>query len=116
MYSTSGMLRTIELILGLPPMSQYDAAALPMYECFSSSPDPVPFTLIPAMVDINERNIADNESARRSAKFNLVKEDAVPDKDMNEVIWKAVKGETAVMPASKRSAFVILEKKKSRLL
>jgi hypothetical protein len=114
MYSTSGMLRTIELILGLPPMSQYDAAALPMYECFSSTPDLAPFTLIPARVDINERNVANNESARRSAKFNLSKEDAVPDKEMNEVIWKAVKGETAIMPAPKRSAFVLLEKKKDR--
>jgi YVTN family beta-propeller protein len=112
MYSTSGLLRTIELILGLPPMSQYDAGATPMYKCFTAQPDMSPYTLIPAMVDINERNVADNESARRSAKFNLAKEDAVPDKDMNEVIWKAVKGETAVMPAPKRSAFVIPEKKK----
>ena len=114
MYSTSGMLRTIELILGLPPMSQYDAAALPMYECFTAQPDLASYTLIPAMVDINERNVANNESSRRSAKFDLTKEDAVPDKEMNEVIWKAVKGETAVMPAPKHSAFVILEKKKDR--
>jgi YVTN family beta-propeller protein len=112
MYSTSGLLRTIELILGLPPMSQYDAAALPMYECFSSTPDLTPYTLLPARVDIDERNVADNESARRSAQFNLAKEDAVPDMDMNEVIWKSVKGESSVMPAPKRSAFVILEEKK----
>jgi hypothetical protein len=39
MYSTSGVLRTIELILGMPPMSQYDAAATPLYECFTSTPD-----------------------------------------------------------------------------
>jgi len=112
MYSTTGMERTIELILGMPPMSQYDAAALPMFGCFTSTPDLAPYTLIPAKVDINERNIADNESSRRSAKFDLAKEDAVPDKDMNEVIWKAVKGENSVMPAPKRSAFVILQEKK----
>jgi YVTN family beta-propeller protein len=114
MYSTSGMLRTIELILGLPPMSQYDAAALPMFECFTPKPDLTPYTVIPARVDINERNVAVNESSRRSAKFDLAKEDAVPDKEMNEVIWKAVKGENAVMPAPKHSAFVILQKKKDR--
>jgi hypothetical protein len=112
MYSTSGMLRTIELILGLPPMSQYDAAALPMYECFGAQPDLTSYTVIPAKVDINERNVADNESARRSAKFDLAKEDAVPDKEMNEVIWKAIKGEASVMPVPKRSAFVILQPKK----
>ena len=112
MYSTSGVLRTIELILGMPPMSQYDAAAMPLYECFTSKPDNATYASIPAKVDINERNVANNESSRRSAKFDLAKEDAVPDKEMNEVIWKAVKGENSVMPAPKRSAFVLLEKKK----
>ncbi len=77
-----------------------------------SKPDLTAYTLIPALVDINERNVANNESARRSAKFDLAKEDAVPDKDMNEVIWKAVKGESSVMPVPRRSAFVILEAKK----
>ena len=112
MYSTSGVLRTIELILGMPPMSQYDAAAMPLYDCFTSTPDNTAYAAIAAKVDINERNVADNESSRRSAKFDLAKEDAVSDKEMNEVIWKAVKGEGAVMPAPKRSAFVIVEKKK----
>jgi hypothetical protein len=96
----------------MPPMSQYDAAATPLYGCFTSTPDNTAYAAIPAKVNINERNVADNESSRRSAKFDLVKEDAVPDKEMNEVIWKAVKGESAVMPAPKRSAFVLLEKKK----
>ncbi len=112
MYSTSGVLRTIELILGLPPMSQYDAAALPMYDCFTSQPDFSPYTAKPAQVDLEQRNVADNASSRRSQFFNLAKEDKVPDLDMNQVIWKYVKGENSEMPAPKRSAFVILEKKK----
>ncbi|MEP6610630.1 MAG: alkaline phosphatase family protein [Mucilaginibacter sp.] len=112
MYSTSGVLRTIELILGLPPMSQYDAAALPMYECFTSKPDFTPYVVKPAQVNLEQRNVADNKSSLRSEHFNFAKEDAIPDLDLNEVIWKYVKGEDAVMPAPKRSAFVILEKKK----
>ncbi len=51
MYSTSGVLRTIELILGMPPMSQYDAAALPLYECFTSTPDNTAYLTIAARVD-----------------------------------------------------------------
>ena len=47
MYSTSGVLRTIELILGLPPMSQYDAAAVPLYDCFNDKPDLTQFTAVP---------------------------------------------------------------------
>ncbi|MBB6107349.1 bifunctional YncE family protein/alkaline phosphatase family protein [Mucilaginibacter lappiensis] len=112
MYSTSGVLRTIELILGLPPMSQYDAAAMPLYECFMSKPDTSPYVAKAAQVDIEQRNVAVNESSKRSQLFNFAKEDAVPDLDLNEVIWKSVKGEGSVMPAPKRSAFVILEKKK----
>jgi YVTN family beta-propeller protein len=112
MYSTSGVLRTIELILGLPPMSQYDAAAKPLYDCFTSKPDLTPYIAKPAQVDLEQRNIADNESSRRSQFFNLAKEDKVPDLELNEVIWKYVKGENSIMPAPKRSAFVILEKKK----
>jgi len=111
MYSTSGVLRTIELILGLPPMSQYDAAALPMYDCFGSTADLSPYLAKPAQVDLEKRNLADNESSRRSQLFNFAKEDKVPDLELNDVIWKYVKGENAVMPAPKRSAFVLPVKK-----
>ena len=114
MYSTSGVLRTIELILGLPPMSQYDAAALPLYDCFSNTPNMALYTVKPAEVDLQKRNVAVNESSRRSDKFNLAKEDKVPDLELNDVIWKSVKGENAVLPAPKRSAFVILEQKKKQ--
>jgi YVTN family beta-propeller protein len=112
MYTTSGALRTIELILNLPPMSQYDAAAIPLFECFNDRPDLSPYKAIPAQVNLEQRNVADNQSSKRSQNFNLAKEDAVPDLDLNEVIWKYVKGENAVLPAPKRSAFVILENKK----
>ncbi len=114
MYSTSGFLRTMELILGLPPMSQYDAAAIPLYECFTSKADITPYKVKPAQVDLTKRNVAVNESSKRSERFNFAKEDAAPDLDLNEVVWKSVKGETAIMPAPKRSAFVILEKKKKK--
>jgi YVTN family beta-propeller protein len=106
MYSTSSMLRTIELILGLPPMSQYDAAAEPMWRCFSSTPDLTPFSSVPALVDLNEKNTKHTASAKLSATFDFSKEDRIPDLVFSEVIWKAVKGEESVMPAPRRSAFV----------
>jgi YVTN family beta-propeller protein len=112
MYSTSGVVRTIELILGLPPMSQYDAAALPLYECFTNKAELTSYVCKPAQVNLEQRNVARNKSSIRSEQFNFNKEDAAPDLDLNEVIWKSVKGEDSVMPAPKRSAFVILEKKK----
>ncbi|HXH99287.1 MAG TPA: bifunctional YncE family protein/alkaline phosphatase family protein [Sphingobacteriaceae bacterium] len=111
-YSTSGMLRTMELILGLPPMSQYDAAAVPMSDCFISTPDFKPYKARPANVDLEERNVAWNKSAERSEQWNFAREDAAPDADLNEVVWKSVKGEDSIMPPPRRSGFVILEQKK----
>jgi phospholipase C len=112
MYSTSGILRTMELILGLPPMSQYDAAAVPLFGCFTNQPDLTPYIAKQPGVSLEERNTAANNSSRRSERFNLTKEDAVPDLDLNEVVWKSVKGEQAVMPAPRRSAFVKMEERR----
>ena len=106
MYSTSSMLRTIELILGLPPMSQYDAAAEPMWRCFSSQFNGELFLAVPPLVDLNEKNIKNTPSARLSETFDFSKEDAIPDLVFSEVIWKAVKGEGSKMPAPRRSAFL----------
>ena len=112
MYSTSSMLRTMELILGLPPMSQYDASATPMWRAFTEKPDFTPFTAISAKIDINERNVADNELSRQSSYFNFAQLDAVPERPFNEVLWKAIKGLDSEMPAPRRAAFVRLGEKK----
>jgi hypothetical protein len=112
MYSTSGALRTMELILSLPPMSQYDASAKPLYDCFTDKPNFKPYQYIKSNIDLNEKNVAVNGSATKSASFNLAKEDAIPDLELNEVIWKSIKGENSIMPAPRRSAFVVTEKKK----
>ncbi len=108
MYSTSSMLRTMELILGLPPMSQYDAAAEPMWRCFTPTPNITPFIALPSNVDLNEKNTKTNASAKLSETFDFSKEDNIPDLVFSEVIWKAVKGEDSIMPAPRRSAFVKL--------
>jgi hypothetical protein len=105
-YTTSGILRTMELILGLAPMSQYDAAATPLWRCFTATPDLTPYTTLPAQVDITEKNLAWNELSKRSAGFDLSKEDRVPDMEFSEVIWKGVKGLQSTMPAPKRAAFI----------
>ena len=106
MYSTSGMLRTLELILGLPPMSQYDAAATPLWACFTPTPDARPYAALPARVDLDAKNTAYNRPARAAERFNLAREDAAPDLLFNQNIWQAVRGENSVMPAPRRSAFV----------
>jgi YVTN family beta-propeller protein len=110
MYSTSSMLRTIELILGLPPMTQYDAAATPMWRCFSKTPDIALFNSVPANVNLNDVNEKVSAWSKLSETFDFTKEDRIPDLIFSEVIWKAVKGEHSVMPAPRRSAFVKIMK------
>lgn len=110
MYSTTSMVRTIELILGLPPMSQFDAAAMPMWRSFAAAPDITPFKARPLTVDLNLKNIAVNEWQMRSEKFDLTKEDAVPDLEFNMVLWHGVKGDVP-FPAPRRAAFVKLNEK-----
>lgn len=106
MYTTSGMLRTMELILGIPPMSQYDAAAMPMFNSFTNKADLKPFKSLPARVNLEERNAPNAPGAQRSAQLDFSKEDAAPDIEFNEIIWKSVHGANAQMPAPVRSAFV----------
>ena len=107
LYSTSSMLRTMELILGLEPMSQFDAAARPMFKSFTSTPDFSPFVHRPAQVDVNARNTRSAPLADVSARLDLEVEDRADDLLFNEIIWKAVKGKDAIMPPPVRAAFVI---------
>src|SRR5262249_45140195 len=106
MYSTSSMLRTMELILGLKPMSQFDAAARPMYASFQTKPDPRPYQHVVPDTDLNATNLAGAWGAKLSEQFDLTKEDAADDLLFNEVIWRSVKGAASPMPAPVRAAFV----------
>jgi YVTN family beta-propeller protein len=99
LYTTSSMLRTIELLLGLPPMSQYDAAANPMYASFGDQPDPTPFTHVKPQVDVMEKNTMRAYGARRSMKMDFNDVDEAPMAELNEILWKSIKGADSAVPA-----------------
>ncbi len=105
-YSTASMLRTMELILGLQPMSQFDAAARPMFASFTMKPNIAPYKCKPAQVDLNRKNPDHAWGARLSLAMNLEVEDAADDILLNEIIWKSVRGAHSEMPAPVRAAFV----------
>jgi len=106
LYTTSGMLRTIELILGLPPMSQYDAAATPTYAAFQNEPSLAPYSTREARVPLDEKNTADSWGAAASVAMNLEEADMAPELPLNEILWKAVRGADSPMPPPVRAAFV----------
>jgi len=92
LYTGSSMLRTMELILGLPPMSQYDAAALPMADAFTPAPTLTPYAADTAEYDITTKNKEGDYGQNMMEHMNLTKEDAVPDVLFNEIIWRSIKG------------------------
>ncbi len=112
MYSTASMLRTMELILGLKPMSQFDAAARPMYHSFQAKADLTPYEHVVPDVDREEKNRAAAWGAELSEKLDLSREDAADDLLFNEIIWRSVKGPKSPMPAPVRAAFVFPHTKK----
>lgn len=104
MYTTTSILRTIELILGLPPMSQYDASAEPLWRCFGTAASSTGFRALVPETDRSARNTAMNHWQRRSEQFNFKKEDSAPDDEFNRVLWWAVKGDRPY-PAPRYAAF-----------
>jgi hypothetical protein len=105
-YTTASVLRTIELILGMPPMTQYDAPAVPLWRCFNKTADHPAFITRPAIYDLNDKNTAENRWQKMSERFDFTAEDKVNDAEFNEVIWKAVKGVDSPLPPSVRAAFL----------
>jgi hypothetical protein len=108
MYSTSGMLRTMELILGVEPMTQFDAAALPMYHSFQATADLRPFTALEPRVDIHATNQALAWGADMSEKMDFSIPDAADDLLLNDIVWRSVRGADSPMPPPVRAAFVFV--------
>jgi DNA-binding beta-propeller fold protein YncE len=108
LYTTCSVLRTIELILGLEPMSQFDAAATPMYRCFNDVPNLAPYLAKPAQIDIDALNADDAYGAAESLEMNLLTTDDVADDiRLNEIVWKSVRGADSPMPSPVRAAFFL---------
>jgi hypothetical protein len=97
-YTTSSMLRTIELLLGLPPMSQFDAAANPMYASFTVDQNLAPFIKLEPNIDLNEVNLATAWGAEESMKMDFSDFDLAPMSVLNEIIWKNARGPDSEMP------------------
>jgi hypothetical protein len=87
-------------------MSQYDAAAEPMWRCFDKTASHPPFNALPNLVDLNLKNTTESKFSRLSESFNFKKEDRIPDDQFNKVIWAAIKGLDSPCPAPIHAAFL----------
>src|SRR5207253_4222906 len=98
-YTTTSMVRTMELILGLPPMTQYDAGATPMFACFQRQPEMVAYHPLTPMTDVNAKNTRSSPGAKESARMNFEEVDEAPEDDLNRILWLAIKGPDVPYPA-----------------
>ena len=103
MYSQVSMVRTIELLLGLPPLTQYDAAAMPMFNTFSKSAKLVPYALVPAEIDLDARNTARSAGAKQSMTMDFKEYDKAPADELNRILWAEAKGVNTPYPGVRRT-------------
>ena len=104
LYTTVSLIRTMELILGLSPLSQYDAAARPMFNSFTNQADTAAYKHEPAQIDLNATNTKLAYGADRSNKMDFSEYDKIDDFELNEILWYAVMGENAPEPPAVRRA------------
>jgi YVTN family beta-propeller protein len=105
LYSTTNLVRTIEELLGLPPMNQFDRAALPMAAAFSNHPNTAPFEVVPNTIPLDEMNAPvaslhglDRRLALASMSMDFSAPDTAPGDLLNRVIWHSVKGSGTAYP------------------
>jgi YVTN family beta-propeller protein len=98
-YSTASALRTMELILGVGPMTQFDAVATPMTTAFTSNPDFLPFDALPPQVSLWATNQATAPMADWSTRADFSHPDLMSPQLENEAIWKSVRGTSSGMPS-----------------
>jgi hypothetical protein len=99
LYTTASMIRTMELILGLPPMTQYDAGATPMFRCFTNDLNVSPYNVRQPKVDLLAKNTAASPGAKASAMMDFDEYDEAPEDALNRILWAEAKGLDAPYPA-----------------
>lgn len=98
LYTTASMIRTMELILGLPPLTQYDAGATPMFNCFTNVPVATPFKPLTPQVNLHAKNTKKSPGAKQSARMNFRDYDCAPEDELNRILWADAKGPDAPYP------------------
>ena len=101
------MLRTMEFLLGLRPMTHFDAGARPMTAAFQSQPNPAPYTAEKPRISLDEKNpaagVPPGPAAARAVHMNFEEADENDDDELNDILWRAIRKDAP--PPPMRSIF-----------
>jgi DNA-binding beta-propeller fold protein YncE len=103
MYNTTSMLRTMELLLGMRPMTHFDAGSRVMSAAFHNRPDAAPYAAEKPRIALDARNPAATAGAQRAANLRLEEADENDDDEMNDILWRAIRKDAPPPPV--RSIF-----------
>jgi hypothetical protein len=92
------MIRTMELILGLPPLTQYDAGATPMFNSFQNKSRTAPYQILSPKVDLLAKNTDKSPYSKQSARMNFRAYDLAPEDELNRILWHTAKGPNVPYP------------------
>jgi len=99
LYTTASMIRTMELILGLPPLTQYDAGATPMFSCFRKTAKLTAYHSLTPKVDLRARNTEKSPFSMQSQQMDWSEYDRIPEDELNRILWYVTKGPEVPYPA-----------------
>lgn len=91
LYNTASVLRTMEFLLGLHPMTHFDAGARPMTSVFQSGPDTTPYVAEKPRIPLDQRNAANAPGALASARMDFDEADEIDDDELNAILWRAIR-------------------------
>jgi YVTN family beta-propeller protein len=109
LYTTASMVRTMELILGLPPMTQYDAGATPMFNSFQKDAAVNKYAVVQPKVDLDAINGKKAPFAKESAAMDFSEYDQAPQDQLNRILWHVAKGMDTPYPTPIHRALLPVE-------
>jgi YVTN family beta-propeller protein len=100
--NTTDVLATMEGVLRLDALSQFDHYGRPLREIWSKEPDLKPYTMLTPAVSLDDKNPTSGRGARESAKLDFEFEDVADEAAFNRILWRAIKGDSVPYPGTNR--------------
>jgi hypothetical protein len=100
--NTTDVLATIEEVLRLDQLSQFDHYGRPLREIWTTEPDVTPYTALRSSIPLDAKNPSGGRGARESARLDLDFEDVADEALFNRILWRTIKGEHVPYPGTNR--------------